>query len=171
MAKPTKEQLVWRDLELGVLIHYCMEIYRPELKGDWYKTKRVRTEIAPETLDPKKLDPAQWVRSAEAVGAKYAVLVANHCTGFSLWNTAVNDFSIAHTKWRGGYLPGIRRRLPEGRDPSGILLFHGLQRVLRDQRQSEMGLQIRRVSGVREERRSAGDGALDGIRGALRDLV
>ena len=98
MAKPTKEQLVWRDLELGVLIHYCMEIYRPELKGDWYKTKRVRTEIAPETLDPKKLDPAQWVRSAEAVGAKYAVLVANHCTGFSLWNTAVNDFSIAHTK-------------------------------------------------------------------------
>ncbi|MBQ3815430.1 MAG: hypothetical protein II836_05185 [Clostridia bacterium] len=53
MAKPTKEQLVWRDLELGVLIHYCMEIYRPELKGDWYKTKRVRTEIAPETLDPK----------------------------------------------------------------------------------------------------------------------
>ncbi|MBQ3860568.1 MAG: alpha-L-fucosidase [Clostridia bacterium] len=102
MAKPTKEQLVWRDLELGVLIHYCMEIYRPELKGDWYKTKRVRTEIAPETLDPKKLDPAQWVRSAEAVGAKYAVLVANHCTGFSLWNTAVNDFSIAHTKWRGG---------------------------------------------------------------------
>jgi len=121
MAKPTKEQLVWRDLELGVLIHYCMEIYRPELKGDWYKTKRVRTEIAPETLDPKKLDPAQWVRSAEAVGAKYAVLVANHCTGFSLWNTAVNDFPSRTPN--GGAAAGIsagNSSTPAGR-PGSVL--------------------------------------------------
>lgn len=102
IAKPTKELLAWQDMELGVLIHYCLEIYRPELTGDWYKTERVREAIAPETLDPKKLEPSQWVRSAAEFGAKYAVLVANHCTGFSLWNTKVNDFSIAHTKWRGG---------------------------------------------------------------------
>ena len=101
-AKPTKEQLVWQDMELGVLIHYCLEIYRPELKGDWYKTERVREAVPPESLDPKKLEPSQWVRSAAELGAKDAVLVANHCTGFSLWDTKVNDFSIAHTKWRGG---------------------------------------------------------------------
>ncbi len=102
VAKPTKEQLAWQDMELGVLIHYCMEIYRPELQGVWYKTDRVRRELSPETICPEKLDPEQWVRSAAALGAKYAVLVANHCTGFSLWDTAVNDFSIAHTRWRGG---------------------------------------------------------------------
>ncbi|MBQ2279090.1 MAG: alpha-L-fucosidase [Clostridia bacterium] len=101
-AKPTKEQLAWQDMELGVLIHYCLEIYRPDLGGDWYKTNAVRTEIAPETLHPTKLDPEQWVRSAAELGAKYAVLVTNHCTGFSLWNTKVNDFSIASTDWRGG---------------------------------------------------------------------
>ena len=101
-AKPTKEQLVWQDMELGVLIHYGMEIYHPELKGDWYKTEKVRELLAPETIRPKKLDPAQWIRSAAEMGAKYAVLVANHCTGFSLWDTKVNDFSIAHTDWRGG---------------------------------------------------------------------
>ena len=101
-AKPTKEQLAWQDMELGVLIHYCLEIYRPDLGGDWYKTNAVRTEIAPETLHPMKLDPEQWVRSAAELGAKYAVLVTNHCTGFSLWNTKVNDFSIASTDWRGG---------------------------------------------------------------------
>ena len=71
-------------------------------KGDWYKTERVREAVPPESLDPKKLEPSQWVRSAAELGAKYAVLVANHCTGFSLWDTKVNDFSIAHTKWRGG---------------------------------------------------------------------
>ena len=64
IAKPTKEQLAWQDMELGVLIHYCLEIYRPDLGGDWYKTDRVRTALAPETIRPEKLDPAQWVRSA-----------------------------------------------------------------------------------------------------------
>lgn len=105
IAKPTKEQLVWQDMELGVIIHYCMEIYNPDLSresADWYKTNRVRTAIAPETIHPQKLEPEQWVRSAAELGAKYAVLVTNHCTGFSLWNTAVNDFSIASTDWRGG---------------------------------------------------------------------
>lgn len=105
IAKPTKEQLAWQDMELGVLIHYCMEIYNPELgkeAGDWYKTERVRTAIAPETIHPAKLEPEQWVRSAAELGAKYAVLVTNHCTGFSMWNTKVNDFSIASTDWRGG---------------------------------------------------------------------
>lgn len=102
IAKPTKEQLIWHDAEIGVMIHYCLEIYRPELQGNWYKTNAVRTEIAPSTIHPQKLDPEQWVRSAAAAGAKYAILVANHCTGFSLWDTKVNDFSIASTPWRGG---------------------------------------------------------------------
>ncbi len=101
-AKPTKQQLAWHEMELGVLIHYCMEMYRPELTGDWYKTAAVRTALAPSTIHPAKLEPEQWVRSASELGAKYAVLVANHCTGFSLWDTKVNDFSIAHTDWRGG---------------------------------------------------------------------
>lgn len=101
-AKPTAQQLAWQDMELGVLIHYCMEIYRPELPGAWYKTDQVRTALAPHTIHPKKLEPEQWVRAAAGLGAKYAVLVANHATGFSLWDTKVNDFSIAHTDWRGG---------------------------------------------------------------------
>ena len=102
IAKPTPELLAWQDMELGVLIHYSMEIYHPELPGQWYKTDLVRTALAPETIHPTRLEPEQWVRSAAAAGAKYAVLVANHCTGFSLWDTKVNDFSIAHTDWRGG---------------------------------------------------------------------
>ena len=101
-AKPTPQQLAWQDMELGVLIHYCLEIYQPDIPGDWYKTDRVRKELAPETIHPTKLDPEQWVRSATELGAKYAVMVVNHCTGFSLWDTKVNDFSIAHTDWRGG---------------------------------------------------------------------
>lgn len=32
IAKPTKQQLAWQDMELGVIIHYCMEI--TEQAGD-----------------------------------------------------------------------------------------------------------------------------------------
>lgn len=102
IAKPTEQQLAWHEMELGVLIHYCMEMYRPKLKGDWYKTAAVRKALSPDTIHPEKLDPEQWVRCAAELGAKYAVLVAKHCTGFALWDTKVNDFSIAHTDWRGG---------------------------------------------------------------------
>ena len=101
-AKPTEQQLAWHDMEMGVLIHFCAQMYRPELPGNWYKTDAVRTALAPQTLHPDKLDPEQWVRSAYELGAKYAVLVAKHATGFAMWDTKVNDFSIAHTDWRGG---------------------------------------------------------------------
>ena len=102
VALPTPQQLAWQDLELGVLIHFCPEMYRPELPGSWYKTSMVRTALAPQTLHPDHMDPEQWVRCACEMGAKYAVLVAKHATGFALWDTGVNDFSVAHTSWRGG---------------------------------------------------------------------
>ena len=102
IAKPTEQQLAWQDMELGVLIHFCPEMYHPELPGEWYKTPLVHEALAPHTIHPDRLDPEQWVRCAAQMGARYAVLVAKHATGFALWNTKVNDFSIAHTSWRGG---------------------------------------------------------------------
>ena len=99
-AKPTKQQLEWADMEIGVIIHYLMESYNPGFKA--YKTDAVRTELSPDRFNPEKLDPEQWVRSAYELGAKYAVFVANHCTGFSLWQTKVNDYSCASMKWKDG---------------------------------------------------------------------
>lgn len=29
-AKPSEKQLAWADLEIGVIIHYVMDIYNPE---------------------------------------------------------------------------------------------------------------------------------------------
>lgn len=99
-AIPSAKQLEWHEMELGVLIHYCAEIYNPDFKA--YKTEAVRTELNPRTFSPKNLNPEQWVRSAYEAGAKYAVLVCNHCTGFSLWQTKVNDYSCASMNWKNG---------------------------------------------------------------------
>lgn len=99
-AKPTDRQLEWADLELGVIIHYLMDIYNPGYPG--YKTSGVRTEMPASIFAPEGWDTDQWMRSAAAAGAKYAVLVANHCTGFSMWQTKVNDYSVASCPFKDG---------------------------------------------------------------------
>ena len=100
-AKPTPRQLEWHEAELGVIIHYCMEIYDPSVSA-LVTTDIVRTRLSPDKITPTDLDPEKWVRIAWETGAKYAVLVANHCTGFSLWPTSVNDYSTASLKWKDG---------------------------------------------------------------------
>lgn len=100
IAKPTPQQLAWQDMELGVIIHYCMDIYNPSFKNQ--KSIEVRTAIPPEIIRPKKLDVEQWVRSASEMGAKYAVLVAKHGTGFALWPTKENDYCTRSLAWKNG---------------------------------------------------------------------
>ncbi len=100
LAKPTARHLEWADMELGVIIHYLMDIYNPGYGG--YKTAGVRTEMPASGFAPEGWDTDQWMRSAAKMGAKYAVLVANHCTGFSLWQTKVNDYSVASCAYKDG---------------------------------------------------------------------
>lgn len=100
MARPSERQLEWADMEVGVIIHHLMDIYNPEYKG--CKTAGVRKHMPPSIFAPMQLDTDQWIAAAKAAGAKYAVLVANHCTGFSLWPTRVNDYSIVGSPWKGG---------------------------------------------------------------------
>ena len=49
IAKPTDKQLVWQDLELGVLIHYLLENYKPDCH---MKEKIIAEEIPPSSLNP-----------------------------------------------------------------------------------------------------------------------
>ncbi len=102
IAVPTPLQLLWQEQELGVLIHYIMDIYDPSLTAAEIKSSKVRSALSPEKINPENLDPEQWVRSAWKAGAKYAVLVANHCTGFSLWQTKVNDYCTRSLAWKNG---------------------------------------------------------------------
>lgn len=51
---------------------------------------------------PASLDTDQWLAVAKSAGAGYAILVAKHCSGFSLWPTEAHDFSVRSAPWRGG---------------------------------------------------------------------
>ncbi len=93
---PTRELLEWMDCELGVLIHYDMPTYHRDYI--WNK------QPAPpaDSFCPDALDTDQWLAAAVSMGAKYAVLVAKHCSGFCLWPTAQHGYSVASSPWKGG---------------------------------------------------------------------
>ena len=88
-AKPTKEMLEWHDYELGVFFHYDLEVFCPEAK--------IFEELIPVSAwTPEKLDTDQWLATAKAAGAKYALLTAKHCTGFCLWPTKYHDYHVGN---------------------------------------------------------------------------
>jgi alpha-L-fucosidase len=95
---PTNEQVAWADAEIGVIIHLDINIYAPESFD--YKDSRTLPNV--NVFSPSKLNTDQWVRTAKAAGATYAVLTVKHGTGFCLWPSKVNDYNVGHTQWRKG---------------------------------------------------------------------
>lgn len=89
LAKPTKEMLEWHDYELGVFFHYDIEVFQPEALAD-------PEPIPARMWNPRKLDTDQWVRTARAAGARYALLTAKHMTGFCLWPTKYYDYHVGN---------------------------------------------------------------------------
>lgn len=98
MALPTPEQVAWADCGVGVIIHLDIQVFEPEydFRRSWGYTPD------PRKFNPEKLDTDQWLEAARSLGARYAVLVAKHCSGFSLWPTGVHDYSVRSSRWRGG---------------------------------------------------------------------
>ena len=95
---PTKEQVKWSEAEIGVIIHYDINIFAPETFR--YNDKNTLPPL--KIFNPAQLNTDQWLKSAAMIGAKYAVLVAKHGTGFSLWPTKAHDYHVGNTPFRGG---------------------------------------------------------------------
>lgn len=94
---PNDIQLAWADAEVGVLIHFDMPVYQAS-----YNFRNWGTHPEASVFNPTELDTDQWLETAHKLGAKYAVLVAKHCSGFSLWPTEAHDYSIKQSPWKDG---------------------------------------------------------------------
>lgn len=95
---PSQAQLKWADAEVGVLIHFDMPVFEPgyNFRKDW----NYHPDLS--IFNPKELDTDQWLKAAKSAGATYAVLVAKHCSGFSLWPTKAHPYSVKNTPWQDG---------------------------------------------------------------------
>ena len=100
LVKPTPQQVVWSDQELGMFFHMDLPIFQR-------RGKNVNTEHCPDILDPRiynpaKLDTDQWMEAAKAMGAKYVVFVAYHGSGFMQWQSDLFPYGLKQSPWRGG---------------------------------------------------------------------
>lgn len=94
---PTGAQQVWQDCELGMFYHFDLPVYAPG--WDW---RSWRDLPAPDLYRPEALDTDQWLEAAVALGARYAVFVAKHCSGFLQWQSDLYPYGVRQSPWRGG---------------------------------------------------------------------
>ena len=97
---PTASQLAWQNAELGVVFHYDLHVF------DDKKYNQAVNRITPiadyNIFNPQQLNTDQWIQSAKAAGATFAILTVTHETGFALYQSDVNPYSLKALKWKNG---------------------------------------------------------------------
>lgn len=94
IAKPTKQQAAWQDLELGMFCHFGLNTFCNREWGEGHDS--------PAVFQPESLDAGQWARTAKLAGMKYLMLTAKHHDGFCLWPTETTDYSVKLSPWKNG---------------------------------------------------------------------
>jgi alpha-L-fucosidase len=95
LPRPSPQQYAWQEMELGMFIHFNMFAWYLD---DWV----TRHDMPPAAFQPRRLDTDQWLEAAVAMGARYAVLTAQHGEGFCLWPTDAFDYSVRQSPWMNG---------------------------------------------------------------------
>ena len=111
--KPTPDVLAWTKREIGAFFSFNMISEMPAQSNTQYFCIGVGGSanhfIYPKQFNPSLLNMDQWLEVAVSFGAKYAVLTAQHCSGFSMWPTDINDstgfnytYSIQYSPFMNG---------------------------------------------------------------------
>jgi alpha-L-fucosidase len=97
---PAPAQLAWQRAELGVVFHYDLHVF----DGKKYGQGNNRISPVPDynIFHPSRLNTDQWVKAAKDAGARFAILTVTHETGFALYQSDVNPYSLKAVKWRNG---------------------------------------------------------------------
>jgi alpha-L-fucosidase len=80
-----------------LFIHFDIPVYKPG--WNWRSWANMPQ---PNEYNPAKLDTDQWLEMAKSLGAKYAVFVAKHCSGFLQWQSDCYPHGLKQSSWRGG---------------------------------------------------------------------
>lgn len=97
---PSVSQVEWQEAEVGVVFHYDLHVFDGKVYGQG--DNRINPVEDYNIFNPRCLDTDQWIRTAKAAGAKFAILTATHETGFALWQSDVNPYCLKVVKWREG---------------------------------------------------------------------
>jgi len=99
LPRPLPRQVVWQDCEVGAIFHFDMPLFAP---GGRTNKNAIHETWDPKIYNPKKLDTDQWVATAKAMGARYAILTATHFNGFMQWQSDLYPYGVKQAAWRDG---------------------------------------------------------------------
>lgn len=103
--KPTPEQAAWQDAELGMFIHFDIEVFDDHFSHAHPVTDTNRIPfgaIPASKFNPTKLNTDQWLATAKALGANYAVFTAKHSSGFLMWQSDLYPYGVKQSPWENG---------------------------------------------------------------------
>lgn len=100
LVLPSPVQQAWQQAEMGVVFHYDLHVF----DGKKYNQQENRiTPVADYNIfNPTRLNTDQWIRTAKAAGATFAMLTVTHETGFALFQSDANPYSLKALKWKNG---------------------------------------------------------------------
>ncbi len=93
-AVPSPQQLEWQRGEMYMFIHFGINTYTGNKWGDGTDD--------PQLFNPSELDANQWVSVAREAGFEGIVFTTKHHDGFSLWPSALTDYSVKASPWKNG---------------------------------------------------------------------
>ena len=98
--KPNHRQVAWQEAELGFVFHYDLHVF------DNQKYNQQQNRIKPvddyQIFNPPELDTDQWVKAVKDAGGTFAIITATHETGFALYQSDVNPYSLKALRWKNG---------------------------------------------------------------------
>ncbi len=97
---PNHRQLAWQQAELGAVFHYDLHVF----DGKRYVQGNNRIDPVDDyqIFNPKKLDTDQWIKTIKNAGFTFAILTATHETGFALFQSEVNPYSMKALNFQNG---------------------------------------------------------------------
>jgi alpha-L-fucosidase len=91
---PTKQQLLWHDMEFYLFTHFGPNTFTDKEWGEGTEPSAI--------FNPTQLDCRQWVRIAKQSGAKGIIITAKHHDGFCLWPSKYSSHTVRESKWKNG---------------------------------------------------------------------
>jgi alpha-L-fucosidase len=95
---PTQALLEYQDREIGAMFSFDMVTELLDNRNGQHFCINVGGDrgfpVPPaSTYNPTKLNTDNWMQAAQAMGAKYSVLIAMHCSGFAQWSTDISQYN------------------------------------------------------------------------------
>ena len=102
---PTEAQAKWQGLELGMFIHFDIEVFDKDYQTTHERgfAHKAMGEIDPKAMfNPKASRYRSMARCHKISARKYACFTCKHSSGFLMWQSDLYPYGVKQSPWKNG---------------------------------------------------------------------